>query len=183
MRSTIPIYTNIASSSYDNFKSSILSYPNSKINSYLFSTLLQSFPSSTSFIKESDKLTTYLSTTSPMTSSFSSSLILSSILKSNDMDALSSVPSTTELIKNNSLIECDIISKEKTILNNNCFKNFIDYNLNQIKELGKDGLIINKVSDSNIYLYELETNIEETEYNNKSLIFIEKLELKSDLIK
>ena len=182
MRSTMPIYTNIASSSYDSFKSSILSYPTSNINSYLFSTLLQSFPSSISFIKESDKLTTYLSTTSPMTSSFSSSLILSSNLKSNDMDALSSVPSTTELIKNNSLIECDIISKEKKILNNNCFKNFIDYNLNQIKELGKDGLIINKVSDSNIYLYELETNIEETEYNNKSLIFIEKLELKSDLI-
>ena len=183
MRSTIPIYTNIASSSYDNFKSSILSYPNSNINSYFFSTLLQSFPSSTSFTKESDRLTTYLSTTSPMTCSFSSSLILSSILKSNEMDALSSVPSTTELIKNNSLIECDIISKEKTILNNNCFKNFIDYNLNQIKELGKDGLIINKVSDSNIYLYELESNIKETEYNNKSLIFIEKLELKSDLIK
>ena len=43
-------------------------------------------------------------------------------------------------------------------------------------------LIINKVSDSNIYLYDLEANIEETEYNNKSLIFIQKLELKSDLI-
>ena len=43
-------------------------------------------------------------------------------------------------------------------------------------------LIINKVSDSNIYLYDLEANIEETEYNNKSLIFIQKLKLKSDLI-
>ena len=186
VKKTISIISNIPSSSYDSFKSSILSYP---------STSLQSFPSSTSFIKESDKLTTYLTFTSPKTSifyslpstfpkssSFSSSLIISSNLKSNEMDVLSSVPFTTESNKNNSLIECDIISKEKKILHNDCFKSFINFNLNRIKELGKDSLIINKVSDSNIYLYELEANIEETEYNNKSLIFIQKLKLKSDLI-
>ena len=184
VKTTIPINTNIPSSSYDSFKSSIISYPTSNLNSYSFSALLQSFPISTSFIKESDILKTYL-TTSIRTSIFTSLLSTSpktSNLKSIKIDILSSVPSTKESNKNSSLIECDIISKEKKILQNNCLKNFIDYNLNQIKELGKDGLIINKVSDSNIYLYELESNIKETEYNNKSLIFIQKLELKSDLI-
>jgi hypothetical protein len=55
------------------------------------------------------------------------------------MNALSSVPSISEFNKNNSLIECDIISKDKKIMDNDCFKNFINYNLNKIKEIGKDG--------------------------------------------
>ena len=195
IRSTIPIYTDIPSSSYDSFKSSILSYPTSDLKSYSFSESFQSFPSSTSFLKESNKLSAFLSSTSPKTSIFTSLLsaspktssfyslsIISSSLNSNEKDILSSAPSTMESNKNYSLIECDIISKEKKILYNDCFKNFLNYNLNQIKELGKNGLIINKTSDSNIYLYELEANIEKTEHNNKSLIFIQKLELKNDLI-
>ena len=208
IESTIPKYTYISTSSSENIKSSIISYPSSDIKSYSFSTSLESFPSSTSLIKESNKFTTHLSSifltnsiitslsstnpktstftslssTSPKIITFSSSLIISSNLKLDKRDELTSVPSTTESNINNTLIECDIISNEKKILYNNCFMNFIKYNLNQIEGLGKDGLIINKVSDSNIYLYELEANIEETEYNNKSLIFIQNLKLKKDLI-
>ena len=52
IKSTMPIYTTIPSSSYDSFKSSLLLNPTSDLKSKSFSTSVESFPSSTSFIKE-----------------------------------------------------------------------------------------------------------------------------------
>ena len=55
--------------------------------------------------------------------------------------------------------------------------------INQIKELDKNDIIIKKILDSYIYLYELGKNLDPNNMNYDGLIFFENLELKNKLKK
>ena len=88
------------------------------------------------------------------------------------------------LIENSNIIsnECNDFFQDNKIIYNNCFKNFTIDILNEIKESNSGNVIKKESENYTIYLYELDTNLEEIN-NNNNLIFIDGSDLKKSLIK
>jgi hypothetical protein len=143
-------------------------YYNNKTSKYIFPSLIKT------------SLSTSLSS---LNSSLSSSLSLysSSILSSYIPSIIYSTPSI--VLSNIYFLQtCNDFYQDNKIMHNICFRNFTIDILNEIKD-SNYGKIIKKESENyTIFLYELDTNLEEIT-NNCSLAFIDGSDLKKSLIK
>ena len=87
---------------------------------------------------------------------------------------------TTSSTINNNIDECELISKDNKKSFNDCLENFTKDLIKQIK--ADKNIVIKEYNEYSIYLYELETNLEDIKKNSTSLIFIDNSDLKNILI-
>ena len=87
---------------------------------------------------------------------------------------------TTSSTINNNIDECELISKDNKKSFNDCLENFTKDLIKQIK--ADKNIVIKEYNEYSIYLYELETNLEDIKKNSTSLIIIDNSDLKNILI-
>ena len=167
--------------------SSLPDYYNNKSSKYISSSLIK-----TSLSTLLSSLNSSFSSSSSF-SIYSSSLLLSSIpsiidstssigLSSTYIMQTTTIFSTLNERSNINLNGCNDFYQDNKIIHNNCFRNFTIDILNEIKESNSGNSIKKESENYTIYLYELDTNLEEI-ISNYSLIFMDGSDLKKSLIK